>query len=249
MTTADAEPLASPAWTPADALERLRVIVLVGVVTGALVGGVGGRLAMLVLRLTSPDSVVGVTSDDGFEIGQVTLGGTYNLLLVGAGFGVLGAALHGLVAPWLIGPRWFRHVTVALGSGAVVGGMLVHTDGIDFTVLQPTWLAIGLFVAIPALFGGLVGLELERFARDRTWSNSGWRRLTLPVVAVACFPLVAFPVVMVGAVLLIWSPLRAWGAASRVHASLPARTIVRGAWLLIAVIGLLSLVGDVQTLT
>ena len=249
MTRADAEPVAPPAWTPADALERLRVIVLAGVVAGVLVGGVGGRLAMLLLRLTSPASVVGVTSDDGFEIGQVTLGGTYNLLLVGAGFGVLGAALHGLVAPWLIGPRWFRHLTVALGSGAVVGGMLVHTDGVDFTSLEPTWLAIALFVAIPALFGGLVGLVLERFARDGTWSSTGWRRRALPLAAVACFPLVAFPVIVVGAVLLAWSPLRARGAAARVHASRPARTVVRGAWLLVAVIGLTGLLGDVQTLT
>ena len=40
-----------------------------GAIAGALVGGVGGRLAMLLLRLTSPDDVIGMTSDDGFEIG------------------------------------------------------------------------------------------------------------------------------------------------------------------------------------
>jgi hypothetical protein len=234
---------------PIAALERLRVVLLAGVATGVLVGGIGGRLAMLVLRLTSPHSVVGVTSDDGFEIGQITLGGTYNLLLVGAGFGVLGAALHGLVAPWLIGPRWFRHLTVALGSGAVVGGMLVHTDGVDFTTLEPTWLAIACFVAIPALFGGLVGVLLERCGRADAWSGTGWRRRALPVVAVACFPLVVFPVVVVGAVFLAWSPLRARDTARRVHAYIPARTAVQGAWLLVAVVGLASLLGDVQALT
>lgn len=247
MTTAE---LSEPrGWTPADALGRLRVIVLAGVTLGVLVGGVGGRLAMLVLRLTSPDTVVGLTSDDGFEIGRVTLGGTYNLLLVGAVFGVLGAALYGLVAPWLIGPPWFRHTTTALGSGAVVGSMLVHTDGIDFRALEPAWLAIASFVAIPALFGGLVGPALQRFGRPGAWSGTGWRRRTLPVLAVACFPVAAFPVGVVAAVLLAWSPLRAWGAAARVHASVPARAVVRAAWLLIAVVGLASLVGDVQVLT
>ena len=40
---------------------------------------------MLVLRITSPDSVHGIESDDGFTIGQVTLGGTYNLMQLGAG--------------------------------------------------------------------------------------------------------------------------------------------------------------------
>src|SRR4029079_19057210 len=43
-----------------------------GAIAGALVGGVGGRLAMLLLRITSPDLVVGMTSDDGFEIGVVS---------------------------------------------------------------------------------------------------------------------------------------------------------------------------------
>jgi len=40
-----------------------------GAIAGALVGGIGGRLAMLLLRLTSPDAVTGMISDDGFEIG------------------------------------------------------------------------------------------------------------------------------------------------------------------------------------
>ena len=247
MTTAQARPHSG--WTPTDALERLRVIVLAGVTLGVVVGGVGGRVAMGVLRLTSPDTVVGLTSDDGFEIGQVTLGGTYNLLLVGAAFGVLGAALHGLVSPWLIGPRWFEHVTVALGSGAVVGSMLVHTDGVDFTVLEPAWLAIACFVAIPALFGGLVGPTMERLARRGAWSATGWRRRALPVLAIGVLPLTIFPVAAVGAVVLAWSPVRAWGLASRVHASVVLRTIVRAAWLLVAVVGLASLLGDVQTLT
>lgn len=244
-----AGPLDAPTRARVDALGRLRVILLAGVTTGVLVGGVGGRAAMLVLRLTSPHSVVGMTSDDGFEIGRVTLAGTYNLLLTGAGFGVLGAALHGLVAPWLIGPRWFRHLTVALGSGAVVGGMLVHTDGIDFRLLDPAWLAIACFVALPALFGGLVGVVLERCARADAWSSTGWRRWGLPVGAVACFPLVIVPVLAVGAVLLVWSLLRAWTPVARVHAHMAPRPLVQGAWLLVAVIGLLSLLGDVQALT
>src|ERR1044071_7492543 len=43
-----------------------------GAIAGALVGGIGGRLAMLLLRLTSPDAVTGMISDDGFEIGVVS---------------------------------------------------------------------------------------------------------------------------------------------------------------------------------
>ncbi len=104
--------------------ERLWVLIVAGIPTGVLVAGVGSRLAMLVLRLTSPNSVVGVTSDDGFEIGRFTLGGTYNLLMLGAVVGVIGAAAYRAARPWLLGPAWFRRLTVAAGSGAVVGSAL-----------------------------------------------------------------------------------------------------------------------------
>ena len=75
--------------------------VLVGVGSGAiagfLIGGVGGRLAMLLLRLTSPDLVIGMTSDDGFEIGVLstsTLGLLAGMTLLGAVNGLLYAALR-----------------------------------------------------------------------------------------------------------------------------------------------------------
>ena len=71
----------------------LRVIIVAGIPVGVLVAGFGSRLVMLVLRVTSPDGVRGVTSDDGFTIGDVTLTGTYNLLLLGATVGIIGAAV------------------------------------------------------------------------------------------------------------------------------------------------------------
>ena len=59
-----------------DLGEQLRVLIVGGIPYGVLVAGVGSRLAMLLLRLTSPDAVSGVTSgiesDDGFTIGQMT---------------------------------------------------------------------------------------------------------------------------------------------------------------------------------
>lgn len=87
----------------------------------------------MVLWLLSPGTVRWVISDDGFLIGQVTLSGTYSLLAVGALFGVIGVSAHRWVDHWLIGPGWFPQVTTALGPGAMVGSMLVHTDGVDFS--------------------------------------------------------------------------------------------------------------------
>src|SRR5262245_36951021 len=98
-------------------LEGMRVTVVAGIGTGIVVVGLGSRLAMMILRVTSPDHVVGVESDDGFEIGKLTLSGTYNLVQLGAAVGIIGALAYRLVARYLLGPRWFRYLTVGLASG------------------------------------------------------------------------------------------------------------------------------------
>lgn len=63
-----------------------------------LVVGIGSRVAMLVSRLTSPDHVNGIRSDDDFVIGKFTLSGSYNLLMLGAAVGVVAAGLYRMVS-------------------------------------------------------------------------------------------------------------------------------------------------------
>ena len=184
------DPLAMPApgdGVAADARFLARWIVLAlaaGAIGGALGGGVGGRVAMFVLRLTSPDRARGVISDDGFEIGRFTATTVTLVLLtavLGSGVGLAYTAVRGfLPARWRV-PLW-------AGTGAVVGGaMLVHPDGVDFTLLEPTWLACLLFVVVPALGAGLIAWFVERWS---TW----WcvdRRRTRAVGAIGVIALVS----------------------------------------------------------
>jgi predicted neutral ceramidase superfamily lipid hydrolase len=131
-----------------------------GAIAGFLIGGIGGRLAMLLLRLTSPDLVIGMSSDDGFEIGVFSTD-TFNLLaamtFVGAANGLLYAALRSAV------PRRLRLLLWTLLAAAAGGASFVHEDGIDFTVLEPAALAVVLFVALPALAAALVVVLVERW--------------------------------------------------------------------------------------
>lgn len=241
------EGVAAPTSVRNEVSERLWVLIVAGIPTGVLVAGVGSRFAMLVLRLTSPDEVIGVTSDDGFEIGRFTLSGTYALLMLGAIVGVIGAAAYRAVEPWLVGPVWFRRFTVAAGAGAVVGSMLVHADGIDFRFLKPTWLAIGLFVALPAVFGAVIAVAVDRVATTSRAAR-GWRHWVVPAVLVAPFPF-AIPVVGIAAIaLMVWVPLRR-GLGSVVGLPKAAVLGVRAAWLAIALLGLAALVGDVRALS
>jgi hypothetical protein len=229
-------------------LEGLRVLVVGGISAGVILIGVGSRLAMLLLRVTSPDRVRGVESDDGFIIGQVTLAGSYNLLLLGASFGIIGAAAYLMVAPWLIGPKWFRHLTTGLAAAAVVGSMLVHADGIDFKVLKPTWLAIAVFIALPGLFGGLVGVIVEAVRRPESWTARRRWRVALPILLVACFPVSIFAVLVVGAVFGAWVLVSDLGAIRSVRKSAPYALAIRAAWLLVAIIGLVAIVNDTQAI-
>jgi hypothetical protein len=131
-------------------IEGMRVLIVGGIPVGVLVAGIGGRMAMLLLRVTSPDRVVGVTSDDGFTIGRFTAEGTYNLLTLSAAVGIIGAGAYQMVAPWLIGPTWFRRLTTGLASAAVVGSMLVHAGGSTSSSSSPPGWRSGCSLPFPA---------------------------------------------------------------------------------------------------
>lgn len=232
----------------AEVGEELRVLVVGGMPVGVLVAGVGGRLGMLLLRVTSPDSVRGVESDDGFTIGQFTLFGTYNLLLIGAAVGFIGAAAYRVVAPRLIGPTWFRRVTTGLASAAVVGSLLLHEDGVDFTLLTPTWLAIGLFVVLPGLFGAVIGPAVDSVAKPESWTAGGrLRSWGLPVLLVVCFPPTLVLVGLGAAILTCWVPLRDT-VLQQVRASSQYTFVVRCLWLFVAMAGLFALGADISVI-
>ena len=241
----DAAPAAGPGSRGA---ETVRVIVVAGILYG-LVVGIGSRLAMLLLRVTSPRRVIGMRSDDDFVIGRFTLSGTYNLLVIGAGVGMIGAAVYLLVASRLLGPAWFRYLTVGLASAAVIGSMIVHATGADFTQLKPTWLAIALFVALPGLFGTFIGPAVATVQRPGSWTNIGRRRWLLPVIAVLLVP----PAILaVGIVVIVVTVLTAFGANPALRNVRCTRTfglLIRVAWMTIAVAGLAALINDIRQLS
>jgi hypothetical protein len=226
--------------------DPLRVLIVAGVPVGVVVVGLGSRLAMLLLRQTSDDSVIGVTSDDGFRIGEVTLTGTLNLIVLGAVVGIIGAAAYQWVRPWLLGPRWFALVTVGLATGAVVGSMLVHADGIDFVILNPTWLAITCFVALPALFGVCIAVVVDRVRRPDSWTARGRTRWVLPLVLVAPFPPAWFVVGSAALVLAFWVVVRESEVVRTASSNRWLGLTMRGLWLLVAVLGLVALIRDID---
>jgi hypothetical protein len=166
-------------------------------IAGFLIAGVGGRLAMFLLRVTSGDHVVGLESDDGFIIGRVTTDTVGLVAALTVGAAIIAGPLYAIARLWIT-ERW-RPAVFALFFGIVGGALLVHSDGVDFMVLSPRILAVTLFVAIPATFGGV--LEPLRALADRgTPRVPRWVLLTVPVLALGIFPLVGAPGIGIAAV-------------------------------------------------
>jgi len=133
-----------------------------GMVAGLVWGGIGGRTAMRILFLTSDDRVRGLTSDDGFEIGRFSADTVFLLVSMSVIGGIFGVA-YGLLRRYLRGRLWLVTLAVALAAAAAGGGAFVEAEGIDFRLLEPLWLAIGLFVFLPGAWGASVAITTDRF--------------------------------------------------------------------------------------
>jgi hypothetical protein len=175
-------------------LRELAAVTSAGALLGLLVGGVGGRLAMMLLARLNQD-FTGATSDDGFIIGQLTPR-TFELLMVTAFIGVLGGGVYYAVRGLMVGPRWFRILSISVGPAVVVGSQLVHPDGVDF-FLDPAWLAIAMFVAIPGVYAALLTVVSER------WLSAEGGLFTTPLWLAAVPLLLWIPLAPFLAVLLL----------------------------------------------
>ena len=165
-----------------------------GSLVGLLLGGIGGRLVMLVLRLTSDHAVRGIKTDDGFTIGQFTTATTF-LLVVTAGLG----AATGLGYLVLRGglPRSARALVWGVFLALLTGADVLKPNDLDFTLLGPKAFSVASFILLPGLGAFAIALVIERLLVLEPWSD---RRLTV-VLALAALPLV--PVLPIAALVVL----------------------------------------------
>lgn len=143
------------------------MVVLLGAVTGVLVTGAGGRLAMRLLAATSPDATGRVTEAQ-VVVGRISPDGTLAYLLFGAlPLAFASAALYLLVAPWL--PR-------GRAAGPTFGVLLLvavapfvdplRAANIDFDLVGPGWLSVLVFAALSLLQGAALAAIGGRLSRS-----------------------------------------------------------------------------------
>jgi len=157
---------------------RLSAAAAAGFLTGAAIGGIGGRLAMFVLRLTSDPALRGLETDDGFTIGILS-GATLFLVVLTAIEGTVGGVAYLAVRAWL--PERARPWLFGTFTAVVGGALVIRPDGIDFTLLEPLWLAVVMFIALPAAYGIAVSLLAERFLASDSAFTGPWAWIAGPI--------------------------------------------------------------------
>jgi hypothetical protein len=178
---------------------RCLVAIGAGAIVGMVIGGIGGRLVMLVLRLGSDSSVQGVLTDDGFRIGQFTTA-TIFLLTVTAGLGGATSALYLLVRGYL--PRRGRAIVWGVLMGLYGGADILNPDTFDFAALDPKPFIVVSFVMLPALAALISALVIERLLTVEPWSRRGLTAV-LVIGALPLVPVLPVFLVVAGAVLAL----------------------------------------------
>jgi hypothetical protein len=160
---------------------------LAGIVAGAIVGGVGGRIAMRVTGFVAGPSVAGVTTTNGNRVGEITLGGTIGVLLVGVALGVLGGLVYAVVEPWLRRLRPWQGVVFGVFLLVAAGISVLDPVNSDFSRFGSAPLHVAMFAALFLLFGILIAWVFDRLpaiaaqsaTRARFVVGLGWLALLL----------------------------------------------------------------------
>jgi hypothetical protein len=201
-------PTSAPGPTPSVVtrhLDGLRLyawwasmLLVVGTVSGLLVAGAGGRLAMRLLAVTSPEATGRLTEAQA-TVGEITFEGTIGYLVFGAlPFAFASTALYLLAAPWLPRGR-LAGPTFGLAVFIVAAPFIdpLRADNVDFDIVGPGWLAVLVFAALAVVQGAFLSAFSGRLSRSLPlMTRTDWPDTVLPLLlAVVLFPLGALLVV------------------------------------------------------
>ncbi|MFE6255645.1 hypothetical protein [Agromyces sp. NPDC057865] len=172
-----------------------------------LVTGAGGRLAMRLLALTSPEAT-GRLTEASATVGEITFEGTLGFLVFGAlPFAFASTALYLLVAPWLP-PGRLAGPTFGLAVFVIVSPFIdpLRSDNVDFDIVGPGWLSVLVFAALAVVQGAFLAAFAGRLSRSLPlMTRANWADTVLPLVlGVVLWPLGA--ILAVGALVTFSLP-------------------------------------------
>ncbi len=160
---------AAPPRAPSGSAPIVREIArggLAGLLTGIVMGGGGGRLAMRVSSLLDP-AARGARTEAGATVGEFTLEGTVSFVIfVGLFSGIALAVI------WVIAQRWLpsrgvaRYAAASLLGIAMGARFAIEGRNIDFLILDPKAAQVAVFVVLAAATGAVV-VGVDRWLERR----------------------------------------------------------------------------------
>jgi hypothetical protein len=126
---------------------------LAGMLSGFLVAGILGRIAMRVAGFTARPELIGVTTANGNRVGEITVTGTLALaLFVGLFAGIAGGVFYAAAEPWLRSRRW-KGVIFGCGLLLALGFTFIDPSNFDFERFGFAPLNVAMFAALFVAFG------------------------------------------------------------------------------------------------
>lgn len=183
-----------------------------GGVAGLLALGIGARVAMRLLALSSGTMGTGIRPESGAVPGEFTADGTLFLLLAGTVIGSVIAVIIGVgLGRWLPreGPR--RNAAVCALGSLVPALALIDPNNRDFALFGPTWFALVLFATCALGYGALLTIVVGRASKRAdgrarmVWIGLGVPSLSLTLLASAGLgtKLIGVPLLAVFTLLLL----------------------------------------------
>jgi hypothetical protein len=161
-----------------------------GLLVGFFVVGSLSRIFMRIAGMLSPDQLNGTLTENGNRVGEITLGGTFELMIFsGALPGLLGGIVVMAVRPWLPPSGWRRYLlSGAIGFAVAAPLALEYGDNPDYKRFGILGINVCLFTLLPFFFGVTILPVIDAFDR---WVPRGLPSLRRgPMAVLASVPIV-----------------------------------------------------------
>ncbi|MEZ4506562.1 MAG: hypothetical protein R2848_12140 [Thermomicrobiales bacterium] len=171
---------------------------LAGFLVGILVVGGAARILMRIAAMLSPAQLDGALTENGNRVGEMTIGGTFELMFFGGAMpGLIGGIAVMAIRPWLPDAGWRRY----LGAGAIgfaVAGPLVLERGenADYERFGILGVNVCLFTLLPFLFGVAVVPVIDEFDRRMSSHVPSFRRGPGTALASLSMLVFVFPLIV-----------------------------------------------------
>ncbi len=139
----------------------VRGAIVAGALAGFISAGIGSRVVMRIITLLNDDRR-GVLTDSSAIVGEISLGGTMSLLVLGTIVGVFGGLLYLGLRRWLwVSPSW-RGLTFGAITLVTIGQPLFDPANVDFQIFEPVVLVLAMFAALFFINGLILAPLLDR---------------------------------------------------------------------------------------